>query len=339
MLSIGLDAHERTSSLCILNASGQIVKELTVKGHPRRVLEVLRELGEPFQICFEASTNYGWLYDNLRTVGKRVLVAHPARLRVIFKSRRKNDRLDATRLAKLLFLDEVPEVHVPPKARREWRSLIEFRTRCVGERTRAKNTLRALLRTYGIESPRSLWTKKGLSWLQELPVEGSVALRRDTLLDTLEHQARKIYLVERALQEIADDEPGVALLMTIPGVGIRTAEAFAAYVDNPHRFSTNSIGPYLGLVPRQDASAGVNRLGRITREGPSTVRKMLAEATWQAMRRSPTVRATAARFQGNRPDRKKKALVATAHYLARVMLAMLKTGEAWRETRTPAQAA
>ena len=66
---------------------------------------------------------------------------------------------------------------------------------------------------------------------------------------------------------------------------------------------------------------------------------MLAEATWQAMRRSPTVRATAARFQGNRPDRKKKALVATAHYLARVMLAMLKTGEVWRETRTPAQAA
>ena len=339
MLTIGLDVHERTTSICILDANGRVVKEETVKGHPRRVVERLRRLEEPFHVCFEASTNYGWLYEQLADVAERVVVAHPARLKLIFKSRRKNDRLDAARLAKLLFLDEVPEVHVPPKARRDWRSLIEYRTRCVRERTRTKNTLRALLRTHGIESPRSLWTKKGLAWIQELPFASSVALRRDVLLETLEHQAKKIYRVDRGLQEIADGEPGVTLLMTIPGVGIRTAEAFAAYVDDPHRFRSNSIGPYLGLVPRQDASAGVNRLGRITREGPSTVRKMLAEATWQSIRRSPTVRAMAIRFQGNRADRKKKALIATSHYLARVMLAMLKTGEAWRETPQLAQAA
>lgn len=339
MLTIGLDVHERTTSVCILDAHGALVKEKSIGGHPRRTLAWLAELDEPFQACFEASTNYGWLYEQLADVAERVVVAHPGRLKLIFKSRRKNDRLDAARLAKLLFLNEVPEVHVPPKARRDWRSLIEFRTRCVRERTRTKNTLRALLRTHGIENPRCLWTKKGLAWLRELPFEGSVALRRDTLLDTLEHHARKIHRVERALEEIAGREPGVALLMTIPGVGIRTAEAFVAYVDDPHRFSTNSIGPYLGLVPRQDASAGVNRLGRITREGPSTVRKMLAEATWQARRRSPTVRAIADRFQGHRPDRRKKALVATAHYLARVMLAMLKTGETWRETPALGRAA
>ena len=99
MLSIGLDAHERTSSFCILNATGQVVKELTAKGHPRRVLEVLRRLNEPFQICFEASTNYGWLYEQLTKFAKRVVVAHPGRLSLIFKSRRKNDRLDAARLA------------------------------------------------------------------------------------------------------------------------------------------------------------------------------------------------------------------------------------------------
>ena len=332
MYWIGLDVHERTTSICILDGRGALVKEKTIKGHPRQTLAWLRTLDGPFQVCFEASTNYGWLHEQLAGLAERVVVAHPGRLSLIFKSRRKNDRVDAARLAKLLFLDEVPEVHVPPKPRREWRSLIEFRTRCVRERTRTKNMLRALLRTHGIESPRRLWTKKGLAWLQALPFEGSVAIRRDTMLETLEHHEKKIHRVECALQDIADREPGVAILMTIPGVGIRTAEAFVAYVDDPHRFSSNSIGPYLGLVPRQDASAGVNRLGRITREGPSTVRKMLAEATWQAKRRSPSVRAMAERFQGNRPDRRKKALIATAHHLARVMLAMLKTGETWRES-------
>ena len=83
MLSIGLDANERTSSLCILDRSGRPVKELTLKGHPQRVLQWMQELGEPFQICFEASTNYGWLYDGLKKIAVRVLVAHPGRLRLI----------------------------------------------------------------------------------------------------------------------------------------------------------------------------------------------------------------------------------------------------------------
>ena len=334
MLSIGLDAHERTSSLCILDASGQVVKELTVKGHPRRAIDALRKLTEPFQICFEASTNYGWLYDELRAIAARVLVAHPGRLRLIFKSRRKNDRLDAARLAKLLFLDEVPTVHVPGLDVRAWRGLIEHRQRCVRERTRIKNGIRALLRTHGIDSARGrqLWTQAGRAWLGSLELPSTVAmLRRDQFLDDLAHHERKIRRVEKALEEIAAQHPGMVLLQTIPGVGVRTAEAFLAYVDDPERFRGRSIGAYLGMVPQQDSSAASNRLGRITREGPATVRQMLAEASWQAIRRSPTVKRRFERIQHDRPDRKKKALVATAHYLARVMIGMLNTGEPWRE--------
>ncbi len=334
MLSIGLDAHERTSSACILDAAGRIVKEQRVNGHPRRMLEWLDEVQEPFQICFEASTNYGWLCEELRRRADRVLVAHPGRLRLIFKSRRKNDRIDAARLAKLLYLDEVPTVHVPSQQMRSWRGLIEHRQRCVGERSRVKNALRALLRTHGIEAVggRSLWTKKGCAWIRELAFTTPVAaMRRDQFLDDLIYHDRKIHRVEQVLQEMADGHPAVALLRSIPGVGIRTAEAFVAYVDDPNRFGTKSIGAYLGVVPRQDASASTNRLGRITREGPATVRKMLAEATWQAVRRSPRVRARFDRMCHGRADRRKKALIATAHYLARVMLAMLKTGELWQE--------
>ena len=84
-----------------------------------------------------------------------------------------------------------------------------------------------------------------------------------------------------------------------------------------------AIGRYFGLVPKQDASGGVNRMGRITKEGPAIVRKMLVEAPWQGTRRSPTIRAYHERMKHDRDDRNKKALVATAHDLARVMLAML----------------
>ena len=141
---------------------------------------------------------------------------------------------------------------------------------------------------------------------------------------------KRICRVEHYLAKIAKRHPGVQLLQTIPGVGIRTAETFVAYIDDPKRFKPKSVGAYVGLVPTQDASGDVNRLGRITKNGPSAVRGFLTEAAWQGIRRCPTIRAFFERIQKGQADRKKKAIVATAHYLARVMLAMLKTGEAWR---------
>lgn len=146
--------------------------------------------------------------------------------------------------------------------------------------------------------------------------------------------------MEKELSKIAAEHPAVTLLMTIPGVGIRTAETFVAYVDDPKRFErTSRIGSYVGLVPCQDASASVNRLGHITRQGPATLRKFLCEAAWQARRRSPTVRAWFDRISGDEPGRRKLAVVAVARKLSIVMLAMLKTGEAWRESTTAADSA
>jgi transposase len=320
--------------MCILNETGEVLRRQRIEGHPRGVVDFLRTLEAPFRVCFEASTNYGWLHDALAPIAERVSVAHPSQLRLIFRSKRKNDRIDAERLAKLLYLGEVPTIHVPAVDTRSWRRLIEYRKRTVQSRSRVKCVLRALLRTYGIESLRgqALWSTKGLRWLavQELPTRAA-ALQRDQAIDDLAYHDRKIDRVEKELALIANKHPGVALLMTIPGVGIRTAEAFMAYVDDPSRFKSKSIGAYLGLVPCQDASASVNRLGRITKDGPKTVRGLLTEAAWQATRRSAKVKAFFERIKRDDPARAKRALVASSHYLARIMLAMLKSGEIWRE--------
>src|SRR5262249_43415397 len=99
-----------------------------------------------------------------------------------------------------------------------------------------------------------------------------------------------------------------------------------------HRFpNAKAVGRYFGLVPCQDQSGDRNRLGHITREGAPVVRQLLAEADWQALRRSPTVRAYFQRTQREDPQRKKIALVATAHSLVRAMWAMLRHGTIWSE--------
>jgi transposase len=179
-----------------------------------------------------------------------------------------------------------------------------------------------------------LWTKAGLTWLRrlELPT-ASQQLRRDLLLEEVEALTKQVQRVEHELNRQARKTPAVALLRTIPGVGARTAEAVAAFVDDPHRFrNAKAVGRSFGLVPGQDQSGDRNRLGHIPREGPPVVRQLLAEAAWQALRRSPTVRAYFERAQRGDPQRTKIALVATAHYLVRVMWALLRRGTVWQES-------
>jgi transposase len=118
--------------------------------------------------------------------------------------------------------------------------------------------------------------------------------------------------------------------MTIPGVGIRTAETFVAWVDDVARFRNNrQLGAYFGLVPCQDASADKNRLGHITRDGPPVMRKLITEAAWTAVKRCPAFKAFFERVQGGKPDRKKIAIVAAAHRMIRVMGAMMRSAAAY----------
>jgi len=264
-----------------------------------------------------------------------LLVAHPGQLRLIFRSKNKNDRNDAERLAKLLYLGETPTVHVPSLEVRTWRELINCRSQVIAKRTRAKNTVRSLLRSAGVIPPKQpgLWTKAGLVWLRQLELPtASQQLRRDLLLEEIETLIRQVRRIEHELNHQALQTSVVAQLRSIPGVGARTAEAVAAFVDDPNRFRhAKAVGRYFGLVPSQDQSGDRNRLGHITREGAPVVRQLVAEAAWQAQRRSPTIRAFFERAQRGDPQRKKIALVATAHYLVRVMWAMLKRGTVWQE--------
>ena len=332
MLYVGLDVHWRTSTVCILDEHGKKVKHQVIVGSWDKLLLFLVGLREPFAICFEASCGYGHLYDRLRRFARRVVVAHPGALRLIFRAKRKNDRVDAEKLAKLLYLDEVPPVHVPTVDVRSWRQLIQYRTRLIDKRTRCKNGLRSLLRSHGLRPACRLWTRRGREYLRtvEFPLRAAT-VQRDLLLEELVQLDGQVRRVTGELDALGRRHPGVELLRTIPGVGPRTAEAVMAYVDDPHRFGHNhAIGAYLGLVPCQDASAGKERLGHITRQGPAVARKLVVEAAWQVIRRCPQAKVRFERLVGGKPDRRKIAVVAVAHWLLRCMLAMLQTGEVWR---------
>jgi transposase len=337
MLTIGLDVHQSRTSVCILDARGNILKQQEIKGGYEAVAESLAKEKKPFQICYEASTGYGALYERVSPLAQRVQVAHPGRLKLIFKSKKKHNRADAQKLASLMHLNQVPEVHVPVQEVRSWRGLIEHRRRLVDRVVAVKNQVRALLRNQGIKgvAGKRQWGPSGLTWLREVTWPTEVeALRLELMLEQLADLKRKVDRVTEVLDGIALKHAGVALLMTMPGVGPRTAEAFVAYVDDPHRFRSGTIGAYFGLVPREDSTGDHRRLGHITREGPSTVRKLLIEAGWRGVFKSQRIKEVYERFLKGDKSRRKLAMVAMGHWLCRVMLAMLKSGEAFRDATT-----
>ena len=337
MVSVGLDVHANSTVLHALDDQGNTVAKERIRGSVTEVIPHLRRIkrkfSQPLGVCYEASCGYGYVFDTLGRVADHVVPAHPGKLRGIFASRRKNDHQDAKHLALLLKLDSVPTVYVPDVDVRDWRMLINHRESILRRRTAVKNQIRALLRTHGIAAPKSLWTKKGIAWLEalEFPTRSS-RLRRTLHLSQLETDTRQIKAVEKELGAIARAHPGVHVLMTIPGVGIRTAEAVMAWIDRPERFKNlNAVASYFGMVPCQDQSADRNRLGHITKQGPSVVRRVLTEASWQAIRHSPRLRTFYERVMRDDPDRRKIALVALGRHLLEIMLSMLQTGEVWRK--------
>jgi transposase len=334
MFYVGLDIHAKQITVCVLDDDGKVHQRCQVR-EVEQLMELLRGLPQRFEVCYEASTGYGWFFERLVKTASRVVVAHPGLLKLIFRSKHKNDRRDAEKLAKLLYLGEVPAVHVPSADVRAWRELITFRRKLIEKRTRVKNALRALLRSVRETafSGKGLWTRKGLAWLKGLEFSQWMhALKRDLLVDELETLSKQVARVEEGLKRYSQDNVAVWQLQSIPGVGLRTAEAVVAFLDDPHRFAhSKKVGSYFGLVPSQDQSGGANRLGHITKEGSASVRRVLTEAVWQGVRRSPRVRTYFERVHRGDRDRRKIAIVATAHYLVRVMWAMLKHGTLWRE--------
>src|SRR5918998_1700435 len=194
MFHVGLDIHSRRIAVCVLSETGQVARRAQVRTI-EEMMRTLEGLPDRFEVCYEASCGYGHYHDLLRPLAARVVVAHPGQLRLIFRSKDKNDRNDAERLAKLLYLGGTPAVHVPAPEVRAWRELINCRGQLVAKRTRAKNGARALLRSAGVVVPKKpgLWTKAGQQWLRhlELPT-GSQQLRRDLLLEEIETLTKQI---------------------------------------------------------------------------------------------------------------------------------------------------
>ena len=341
---LAIDLGKYKSVGCILDPDSGEIRFTTIDTSKQELRSLLgRE--RPGVVVIEACLLAGWVRDRCADLGVRCLVANTASEAWKFKHlKRKTDKDDALRLAQLHLLGQLPTVTLPPTEVRQWRSLIACRQTWVGRRVAVQNRMRALFVAQGLPAPRGAraWSTTGLAGIaaQAKPLAecGPDELWRGLLDLALTEYRQVCALVTQAetrLNALAKQNADVILLQTAPGLGPRTAEVVAAYLNDASRFKTGKqVSAYGGLVPRQHQSGEMDRRGRITKRGPALLRKLLVECAWCMLRYNAWARGIYLRLTGGGQRRKKQAIVALARKILVRCWAMLRDRKPWRDPQT-----
>lgn len=311
----GLDVHKAFVYLCIQEETGAILREERLSFGAAWKTYVA-SLTEDDAVVLEASTSVFDLYDELAPHAGRVVVAHPAEVRLIAKAHFKSDRLDAQRLAHLLRLDYLPAVWVPPADIRALRAVLAQRQALQQDATRHKNGLHALLHRHGLVPPMTdLFSQAGRQWLRDHGSPDPVwKLQVTTHLGLLEAAETAVQGLDEHLVGVAHQTLPLLRLMQQAGLDWLGSLILYAAIGDISRFpAAKKLASYVGLVPDLYQSGSKRRQGGITKAGRSQARWLLVEAARVAIRYDGDLQACYDRIAAKKGDG--VAIVAVARKL------------------------
>jgi transposase len=279
----------------------------------------------------EACSSAHFWARKIRQLGHTVILLPPHLVRRYRGHAKKTDRADAKALLEAFRNEEVLPVPVKSTDQQALAALHRLRSRWMSTRTARLNTLRGLLREFGLVIPVGarnvrpqvrVWVNDGDSAIPE--VLRPVLMEACEELGELETRIRS---VEKRLAAVAKQVPGVARLLSVPGIGLLTATALVAFVGNATRFpSGRRFASYLGLTPREFSSGCIRRLGRISKRGDVYLRTLLIHGARSvlgaAKRNKRPCRLRAWSLELERRSGHNVAAVALANKLARIAWAV-----------------
>src|SRR5229473_288190 len=308
-------------------------------------LTVGEDLAEFFQalnaarVVFEVGTHSPWVQEVIGGCGHEVLVANPRMMDGSKRRKRKNDRIDANKLARLGRVDPQSLHPIQHRSREVRQDLAVLRARdaLVAARTELINATRGLVKSMGTRLPKC----SSPSFAEK--VEGTVpAELRDALLPLVRMAAALsdcIQEYDEKIEKLGREKYGhTALLRQVKGVGPITAPAYVLTLENPDRFvKSRDVGPYLGLVPRQEDSGESQPQLGISKAGDTMVRRLLVGSAHYIL--GPFGPDTDLRRFGLRlcerggKNAKKRAAVAVARKLAVLLHRLWVSGEVYEPLR------
>ena len=331
--TIGLDIAKSVFQVHGVDAEGDFVlrRRLT----RARMLPFFAKLG-PCRIGLEAcATSHFWARQ-LRTLGHDVRLMPPSYVKPYVK-RQKNDTADAEAICEAVTRPTMRFVEVKTPEQQSILVLHRTRLMLMRQRIQVSNAIRGHMAEFGVVAPIG---RKGLQRLIEVLNDERDQRVAEAARDCLKMLADQLMLVNNQILEMdrrimasARATDAGRRLMGIPGVGPLLASALVATIANPHDFrSGRNLAAWIGLVPKQSSSGGKERLGGITKQGNRYLRQMLVVGALAVIRyaeRHGTRRPWLVHLMTRRPT--KVAAVALANKMARMVWAIMTSGEPYRE--------
>ncbi len=249
-LTVGLDLGDRSSFYCVLDGTGDVLLEQKVSTTPKALHEIFGAMPRS-RITVETGTHSPWVSRLLTELGHEAIFAHARSVRLIGESRRKDDRLDAMTLARLVRID--PQLLCPVKHRSAEAqadlTVIRARAALVRTRTMLVNAARGLTKSYGERlrgcNARGMNPKSA----QDLSPELKYAL--EPMTQQIESASERIRQYDQMLESMARNRyPETEWLKQIKGVGTLIALTYMLTLEDPYRFhKSRDAACYVGLQP------------------------------------------------------------------------------------------
>ena len=337
-----IDVSLEWSSVCVVDAAGQIVREAKVRSEREALAAFFVESGLAFaRIGLEAGPLSQWLHAGLVEAGLPAILIETRHVKAALKAMTvKTDRNDARGMAQLMRMGWFRPVHAKAPMVQEIRALLTARKLLVAKPRDVESSIRGILRGFGLKVG-AVSKGKFEARIREL-VTGQVMLERvaEPLLRARAALRTEYTTLHRDLLRTVREDAVCGRLMTVPGVGAVVAMTFRSAIDQPERFAkSKAVGAHFGLTPKKYQSGEIDRTGRISKVGDAMVRTALFEAANVMLTRAvrfSTLKAWALRVAGRHGM--KKAKVALARKLAVVMHRMWVDGTSfcWGEASVSA---
>jgi transposase len=335
---VGIDLGDKKSVCCFLDREGQIVAEGKLSTTREEFAELLSKIPKS-RIALEVGTHSPWVSEQLESYGHEVIVANPRKMESIHKNKRKNDKVDARTLARLVRAD--PELLYPIRHRgaeaRQDLVMLRARDALVSARTKLINCVRGLVKSSGSRLPKCSAESFHKQAKDMLPKEIRPALT--PLLVQIGSLTTRIRNYDQAVSRLAQKKyPETGSLQQVKGVGDLTSVAYVLTLEKPERLArSRDAGPYLGLIPKQDDSGDSSKQLGITKTGDMMLRRLMVGSAHYIM--GPFGEDCDLRRFGLKlaarggKNAKKRAVVAVARKLGVLLHRLWLTGEAYEPLR------
>lgn len=286
MRHIGVDLHTTQITVCYLKEGA---KQEEKRYRLEELSGFLSGLKKTDEVAVEATGNSRWFVNQVKELVAKVVIVDPRAFEVIKKSVNKTDRNDARNLARFLAAGLLPEVRSKSEEAERVGSLNETRNKLVRLKTSFLNKIHALAVSKGRKLKKeSLGSEKGLKRVLENEWSEVERVELEIIAGEIRHLKESIKKLDKAIEQEAAKMKGYRNLVSITGIGSRSAGVLLSVIGEVKDFPTaDKLAAYFGIVPRVANSNETVRTGRITKRGNKTGRTTLVQCTLAAIRCNP----------------------------------------------------